>query len=76
MLTPLEFFKQFSRGELLLPPPQLYELGRLLNFESFEELQKFARERQKEGMGQIFPVNIITSNGIINCLPGKQSVLY
>lgn len=75
MLTPQETLKQFGRQTLHLPPPQVYELGRLLNFETFEDLEKFARERNSKGMEQLFPTLIRASDGMINCLPGEQSAL-
>lgn len=72
--TPQEFLKQFDSGALLLPPPQIYELGRLVNFDSYDELKKFACERERMGMEQLFPVKIFTSDGMISCLPGERHV--
>lgn len=73
--APLKTLKQFALGDLRLPPPQVYELGRLLNFVSYEDLEKFARERDKKGMELIFPVLMPTSDGLLNVLPGEQSAL-
>lgn len=71
-LTPQETLQQFGRQTLHLPPPQIYELGRLLNFDSYEDLEKFARERNKKGMEQLFPTVIMASDGVITTLPGDD----
>ncbi|KAG0721314.1 Nucleoside diphosphate-linked moiety X motif 19 [Chionoecetes opilio] len=72
VISPLEIIKQWHNKRLLLPPPQVYEASRLLSFASYDELERFARDRGKKGMDICFPVRISTSNGTLECLPGDD----
>jgi hypothetical protein len=45
----------YSKSDILLAPPQVYELSRLKNFKDFDELKKFAFERQELGLEQWMP---------------------
>lgn len=71
-ISPSEMMKLWRSGAVNLPPPQVYEVSRLLSIDSYDELEKFARERGKKGMDQLFPVRIVTKNGVLACLPGDD----
>jgi hypothetical protein len=45
----------YSKSDILLAPPQGYELSRLKNIKDFDELKKFAFERQELGLEQWMP---------------------
>lgn len=72
VVSPLEIMKQWHSGAINLPPPQIYEVSRLLSIDSYDDLEKFARERGKKGMDHYFPVKIFTKNGFVSCLPGDD----
>ncbi|XP_045138627.1 nucleoside diphosphate-linked moiety X motif 19-like isoform X2 [Portunus trituberculatus] len=72
VVSPLEMVKQWRTGAVQLPPPQVYEVSRLLSIDSYEELEEFARERGKNGMDHYFPVRIVAKNGTVLCLAGDD----
>jgi hypothetical protein len=45
----------YSKSDILLAPPQVFELLRLINIKGFDELKKFAFERQELGLEQWNP---------------------
>jgi hypothetical protein len=45
----------YSKSDILLAPPQVFELSRLKNIKDFDELKKFAFERQELGLEQWMP---------------------
>ncbi len=52
----------YSKSDILLAPPQVYELSRLKNIKDFDELKKFAFERQELGLEQWMPWIILRNN--------------
>uniref|UniRef100_A0A1I8MFU3 Uncharacterized protein n=1 Tax=Musca domestica TaxID=7370 RepID=A0A1I8MFU3_MUSDO len=48
--TPGECLRQHFNGEIWLPPPQIYELSRLLNFAQLEDVKNFALQRRHIGL--------------------------
>jgi nucleoside diphosphate-linked moiety X motif protein 19 len=54
----------------LLSPPQVYELSRLLNFFTIEELSEFSAKRQELGIERWIPMIAMYSDGAISTLPG------
>ncbi|TMW42699.1 hypothetical protein DOY81_012223, partial [Sarcophaga bullata] len=46
--TPADYIKSYFNKEIWLPPPQIYELSRLLNLSSLEEVKDFAQQRSKK----------------------------
>ncbi|XP_042237749.1 nucleoside diphosphate-linked moiety X motif 19-like [Homarus americanus] len=70
--SPAAILDQWHRQNLMLPPPQVYEVSRLLNFQRYEELKRFACKRGKLGLEQYFPVWIKATDGIIAVLPGDD----
>lgn len=57
-------------GKVVVAPPQMYELGRLLNFSNMEELKEYVRMRHTLGTERLFPVHIKCSDGALRVLPG------
>lgn len=64
--------KQWNNGDLWLPPPQLYEISRFLQFSHFDTMKSFAQERSKKGLERYLPVRVNTNNGVISILPGDD----
>ena len=52
--------------------PQLYELSKLETFGEIENLQKYCRERESEGIQRWMPVINVCSDGVILALPGDD----
>ncbi|KAF6031981.1 NUDT19 [Bugula neritina] len=59
-------------GKLRVAPPQLYELSRLLNFQSLDELRHYTKTRNRWGTERMFPVGIRCLDGAIRVLPGDS----
>ena len=60
-----------KEGTVVKAPPQLYELRRLLNFNTISTLREYADIRDKCGTERIFPVHIKCSDGYLRVFPGK-----
>jgi nucleoside diphosphate-linked moiety X motif protein 19 len=60
----------FSKQEILLPPPQFYELSRLITFDSIERLADFAVQRNSTGSELWMPVRVKMYDGEVLLLPG------
>ncbi|XP_049832083.1 acyl-coenzyme A diphosphatase NUDT19 isoform X4 [Schistocerca gregaria] len=58
--------------KIWLPPPQVYELARLHNFNDVETLVNFAHERVKSGCPFWMPVHMKTTDGLLFILPGDD----
>ncbi|XP_049962699.1 acyl-coenzyme A diphosphatase NUDT19 [Schistocerca serialis cubense] len=58
--------------KIWLPPPQVYELARLYNFNDVETLVNFAHERVKFGCPFWMPVHMKTTDGLLFILPGDD----
>lgn len=72
VVSPSEIMEQWRSKSLILPPPQLYEVTRLHNFNSYEELKRFSQKRGQKGMDTIFPIRISTNNGILTVFQGDD----
>ncbi|XP_054082294.1 acyl-coenzyme A diphosphatase NUDT19 isoform X2 [Zeugodacus cucurbitae] len=70
--TPMEFIRDYFNKELYLPPPQLYELSRLLNFSRLDELINFARVRSSKGISLMLPVIQKCADGTVSLMPGDD----
>ncbi|XP_011198554.1 acyl-coenzyme A diphosphatase NUDT19 [Bactrocera dorsalis] len=70
--TPKEFIKDYFDQKLYLPPPQLYELSRLLNFPGLDELINFARVRSSKGVTLMLPVIKKCADGTVSLMPGDD----
>lgn len=70
--TPADYLKAYFNKEIWLPPPQIYELSRLLNFNDLEQVKEFAQKRSAEGSIVTLPVLFKVKNGQVNVLPGDD----
>ncbi|KAG8185727.1 hypothetical protein JTE90_000715 [Oedothorax gibbosus] len=70
--TPEEMLEEHSTNSVFLAPPQVYELSRLIHFNSFQALRTFARDRGDKGVERWLPVIITCSDGAISLLPGDE----
>lgn len=71
--TAKEALKQHREKEILLPPPQLYELNRLNRFPSFDYLCQFSAHRSHQfSIERWLPVQIHCMDGYLSVLPGDQ----
>jgi hypothetical protein len=66
----------YSKSDILLAPPQVFELSRLKNIKDFDELKKFAFERQELGLEQWMPQIILKSNETNMDLFNSEFVIY
>ncbi|XP_075150245.1 acyl-coenzyme A diphosphatase NUDT19-like [Haematobia irritans] len=70
--TPAEYLQLHFKKEIWLPPPQFYELSRLLNFNELEEVKKFAQQRATEGIEVTLPIENKCNDCRVNLLPGDD----
>ncbi|XP_074594561.1 acyl-coenzyme A diphosphatase NUDT19-like [Brevipalpus obovatus] len=70
--TPKEILKDHKQEGVFLAPPQVYELARIDNLNSFNSIQEFARKREKHGIERWMPVIATYSDGAISSLPGDD----
>ncbi|KAK7913137.1 hypothetical protein WMY93_013348 [Mugilogobius chulae] len=70
--TPLEVLQNYKAEEFWIAPPQFYELSRLCQIPSLNDLHKFASERSIEGCEQWLPVVTVEDDQYISLLPGDK----
>uniref|UniRef100_A0A1B0BJG1 Nudix hydrolase domain-containing protein n=1 Tax=Glossina palpalis gambiensis TaxID=67801 RepID=A0A1B0BJG1_9MUSC len=70
--TPLDFLKAYHRKECWLPPPQIYELSRCLNFNELSQIIAYARQHANKGSIVTLPVLYKCTDGQVSLLPGDQ----
>uniref|UniRef100_A0A1I8MI79 Nudix hydrolase domain-containing protein n=1 Tax=Musca domestica TaxID=7370 RepID=A0A1I8MI79_MUSDO len=70
--TPAEYLQQHFTKEIWLPPPQIYELSRLLNFTQLEDVKNFALQRRHEGLDVTLPIEYKCKDARVNLLPGDD----
>jgi hypothetical protein len=58
------------KQEIILPPPQFYELSRLITFGSIEHLANFAVQKNSTGSELWMPVRQQALDGEVTLLPG------
>ncbi|CAL7950636.1 unnamed protein product [Xylocopa violacea] len=61
-----------SSPDVILPPPQQYEIRRIGKFESIDNLLSFAIDRTKTGVFLTMPVLIKLRDGTVLVLPGDS----
>lgn len=69
-MDPVASIVEQVRGDIWLPPPQLYELSRMANFVECDHLQRFAAQRQRRGVERWLPIIRPTSSGRLSIYPG------
>ncbi|XP_012142752.1 acyl-coenzyme A diphosphatase NUDT19 isoform X1 [Megachile rotundata] len=62
----------FSNSDIVLPPPQQYEIARIAKFESIDNLLDFAIDRSKMGVLLNLPVKVELQDGKVHVLPGDS----
>ncbi|XP_022915438.1 acyl-coenzyme A diphosphatase NUDT19-like [Onthophagus taurus] len=70
--TPADYLTRNRNEEILLPPPQFYEMCRLKNFLDIDNLLKFSGERAVHGVERYFPSRVDTKDGLYSILPGDD----
>ncbi|XP_042908775.1 acyl-coenzyme A diphosphatase NUDT19 isoform X2 [Parasteatoda tepidariorum] len=70
--TPQEMLEEHSTNSVFLAPPQVYELSRIIHFQSFQSLRNFAVSRGDKGVERWLPVIITCKDGAISLLPGDE----
>ncbi|XP_043843475.1 nucleoside diphosphate-linked moiety X motif 19 isoform X2 [Dromiciops gliroides] len=68
-ICPTEAMKKFAHEEIWLPPPQFYEIRRLMNFASLLDLHKFCLDRISEGCERWLPITLKTLDSTLQLLP-------
>ncbi|XP_054157475.1 acyl-coenzyme A diphosphatase NUDT19-like [Oppia nitens] len=70
--SPVTLLNNRHNGHYILSPIHVYELSRLLNFETIVGLKEFARKRQIEGVQRWQPILTMYTDGAIATLPGDD----
>lgn len=70
--TSLEMLEEHIQSRIFLAPPQVYELSRIHKLENFDQVKKFAEERQVEGTERWLPVISTYKDGALSLLPGDD----
>lgn len=70
--SPLELLELYANKKIWLPPPQIYELSRLLNITELELLEEFAVKRQSNNLTMLFPVRAHARDGFLQLLTGDD----
>lgn len=71
--SPVEYLEMGNREEIFIPPPQVYEFSRLMNFTNLTDLVEFAKQRQTLGLTLHMPVQYRCSDGLCFLIPGDAS---
>ncbi|XP_046832947.1 acyl-coenzyme A diphosphatase NUDT19 [Vespa crabro] len=56
--------------DMMMAPPQHYEISRIVKFECLENLLDFAIERSKLGVELYLPIRVLLKDGKMHVLPG------
>ncbi|KAJ9596967.1 hypothetical protein L9F63_011997 [Diploptera punctata] len=70
--SPHEIVDSCNKQELILPPPQYYELSRLITFNDIEKLADFAVQKNSSSSDLWMPFRIKTSDGEVTLFPGDD----
>lgn len=62
----------FYASELVLGPPQIYEMCRLLQFPNLNAMEVYTSERVEKGVECWMPVNYSMSDGFLSTMIGMQ----
>ncbi|XP_071966283.1 acyl-coenzyme A diphosphatase NUDT19-like [Antedon mediterranea] len=70
---PTEALQSFQDKQVYLPPPQIYELSRIENFKSLQDLFDFSSQRAFLGCETTFPVLYLSEDGkVVSAYPGDD----
>ncbi|CAH2050813.1 unnamed protein product, partial [Iphiclides podalirius] len=70
--TPTEVLEKSVKKELLLYPPQAYELKRLSYLPNINELLTFSKNRSCQGNELLYPIVVKAKDGLLQLLPGDH----
>lgn len=70
--NPRKLMEMHRNQKLWLPPPQIYELLRLQQFNDADKLATFARDRNSSGLTLFFPISFQTKDRWVQVLPGDD----
>ncbi|XP_070574783.1 acyl-coenzyme A diphosphatase NUDT19-like [Ptychodera flava] len=71
-LTPSEALAAHMSEKIILGPPQLYEVSRIRNFKSLDDLHGYSVARGDKGLDLWLPVRINAKDGVLSVLPGDS----
>ena len=67
----MQLLSAYYREKGGLAPPQVYELSRLLNFLSAEDLLGFVSRRGRERVERWFPIPAVCTDCPVSLMPGE-----
>ncbi|XP_046336974.1 acyl-coenzyme A diphosphatase NUDT19-like [Haliotis rufescens] len=70
--SPLNILMEFEGGWAGIAPPQMYELARLLNMSSLEELHHFSWARSNNRIERWLPVRFECADSVLYLMPGDD----
>ena len=70
--SPIEMLEEHIQKRAVLAPPQVYELSRICNFNSLNQLRNFANKREKEGIERWCAAITGLMDGAMLALPGDE----
>lgn len=71
--SPTEYLSHFQTSEnRSMAPPQIYELGKLMEFINLDHLHDFSRTHGSEGMKCWMPIFKMCTDGLMIILPGDH----
>ncbi|KAK3603935.1 hypothetical protein CHS0354_042947 [Potamilus streckersoni] len=70
--SPVAMVKEHASGKLNLAPPQMIEIGRLLNVPNVDELHRFAWQRSSQRVDRWLPVPCLCEDGMLYLYPGDD----
>lgn len=71
--SPDRLLRLSMQGNLWLPPPQLYELSRIMRFCMLEDAAEFANQREGQGCERYSTARLKTKEGSLFPLPGDDA---
>ncbi|KAK6624883.1 hypothetical protein RUM44_011747 [Polyplax serrata] len=71
-ISPDKVMDQHKNREIFVPPPQVYETLRLLQFDEIHCLSNFAKQRSGHGCERWMPVQFKATDGMVSLLPGDD----
>nr|XP_026693998.1 nucleoside diphosphate-linked moiety X motif 19-like isoform X3 [Ciona intestinalis] len=66
--SPSTTLLSYHNQKIILAPPQVYELGRLLNFKQHQVLARFTSKRRLKGLSRWLPVRAQSTDGVLMSL--------
>lgn len=70
--SPYDVLCQFHQGKVHMAPPQQYELSRLLNFNTSQEVAQFSWHRGQHRIQRWLPVRVACADAVVSVLPGDS----